>query len=173
MLRTSLFIFLLSFSIQIIGSRKATVDIYTKSIKVAFDHDYLKIDHCGIKTSRQYRTGLINCPIYLTKQLDEAYLQLKLFYKYGTIYRDYLFDYKRIDYCELMKKKRIVRYSNPLADIARLTITKCLPQMDHECPFLPQFYNNSAIDINGTLPSLLPPVVPAGECHETQNHIRI
>lgn len=96
-----------------------------------------------------------------------------MFYKYGTIYRDYLFDYKRIDYCELMKKKRIVRYSNPLADIARLTITKCLPQMDHECPFLPQFYNNSAIDINGTLPSLLPPVVPAGECHATQNHIRI
>lgn len=141
---------------------KSTVDIFMKSMKVTTDPNYIKVRKCGFKTSRQIPTGLISCSGYLLKQLDYGYLQVTLYYKYGTIYRQYLIHYKKIEICEFMKKERSVKYTNVLVDYSRKVISKCCPQFDHECPFLPRFYNGSKIDINGTVSPLLPPVVPAG-----------
>lgn len=146
-------------------SRQATVDIYMKSLKIWHLKEIASINmsRCGFKTTRKIRTGLLSCEGLLLKRLDTCYLQVKLFYKYGTIYRDYLFNYKKIEVCDLMANKRNVKYSNPLADLARRAITNCCPQLDHECPYMTGWYNATNIDINGTFAPLLPPVVPAGE----------
>lgn len=61
-----------------------------------------------------------------------------------------------------MKRQRNVKYSNYLADLARIQISKYWPQFDHECPFIPGWYNGSNIDANGTLAPLMPLVIPAG-----------
>lgn len=145
---------------------QATVDIYIKDFKIWVLPEIASVNktRCGFKTSRKYRTGLIFCEGRLLKRLDLAYVHFILSYKYGTVYRDYLINYKKIEVCGLMADHRNVKYSNPLADIARNAIKHCCPQFDHACPFLPGWYNGSNIDINGTFTPLLPPVVPAGEC---------
>lgn len=85
-----------------------------------------------------------------------------LFYRYGTIYRNYLFNYKQIEPCEIMKKHRSVKYSNLLADLVVKGVKYCCPMFNHECLYYPGFYYAYNIDINATISPLLPPVVPVG-----------
>lgn len=152
------------FFVRLNYSRQATVDIYIKSLKIWHLKEVVSINmsRCGFKTSRKKPTGLVSCEGRLLKRIDSAYIQAKLFYQYGTIYREYLFNYKRIEVCDLMANKRNFKYSNPLADIARAVVKNCCPQFDHECPYLPGWYNATNIDINATLAPLFPPIVPAG-----------
>lgn len=115
-----------------------------------------------IKTKRTKLGGILNGHAYLLKQVDDILLDVRLFYRYGTIYHTYLLDYKEIEGCEILKVHRIVKYSNPLADLVVQGIKQCCPRFNHPCPYLPGYFNGT-VDINGTVAPYLPPVVPAGK----------
>lgn len=144
----------------------AKFDIYAKSMKIWYDKSWGYIPNpsqCRIRTTREIPTGYVSCEGYLLKRVDYVYSDIKLYYKYGTIYRPYLIQFTKTQPCELMKKKRSVRYSNPLDDLILKGVKYCCPQFNHECPYYPGWYNSSFIDINATISPLLPPVVPAGQ----------
>lgn len=140
-------------------------NVYAKSVKYWVSKEWgnlSKTPKCGIKTTRKQPGGIAQCGGYLLKPVNfDMYGQVMLFYRYGTIYRNYLINYKAIQPCEFVRKHRTPKYSNPLADLVVAGIKDCCPQFNHECPYMPGWYNVSA-DINATIAPLLPPVIPAG-----------
>lgn len=143
--------------------RRANFDVFAKSVKSSFNKDWVSDFKLELKSKKEKPGGVVNVHGYLLQRIDEVLVEIRLFYRYGTIYRTYLIDYKRIEGCELVKKKRSFKYSNPLADIAVVALKQCCPQFNHECPYYPGYYNGTNIDINGTIAPNLPPVVPAGK----------
>lgn len=138
-------------------------DVYAKSFKYSYHKDFARDVKCGFKTSRKYPGGLGNCQGFLKIPMDRAYVELQLFYKYGQIFRNYLINYKKIEPCEMLKKNRSVKYSNPLADLVLAGWKQCCPLIYHECPFAAGWYGTVNQDINGSIVPFLPPVVPAGQ----------
>lgn len=157
----TLFAFCLNFA-QV--STKTTVDIYVKGTKFTFNEKYQRNMIFEVKTSRSKPAGLINFSVLQLRPLTTAFVDINLFYRYGTIYRNYLFNKEGVELCELFKemKDRKPRYQNPLAELFRIGASLCSKQLAKGCPYPAGWYNVSSIDINGTISPLLPSIVPAG-----------
>lgn len=146
-----------------LAEAKINFDVFARSIKYTENKDYVKDLKIKLKPSREKPGGLINVEGTLIKQLDGFFFDICLSYQYGTIFRTYLIDYKGVEVCELLKKERNFKYSNPLTDIFVMVIKNCCPVVYHECPFKPFHFDRKNIDVNETVAPRLPPVVPAGE----------
>lgn len=143
----------------------AKFDVFAKSFKYWFPKEWGNVSNpsqCRLRVTREHPTALVNCSGYLYKRIDYVYIQFMLFYRYGTIYRNYLFNYAKLEPCEIMKKPRLPRYSNVLVDLILKGVKFCCPLFNHECPYYPGFYYAYNIDVNATISPLLPPVVPVG-----------
>lgn len=173
-MRTYLKILFLIFALNLSQvEMRSTVDIYLKSVKFSFNKMYQKNMKFEVKTSRAKPTGVLNFSVYQLKPVLNPLIDLQLYYRYGTVYRNYLFSKEGVEACELFKdiKDRKPRYQNPLANLFQLGIKQGFKQLARGCPYPSGWYNGSNIDINGTVSQLLPTIVPAGNtrCMITYN----
>lgn len=137
-------------------------DVYGKSMKYSFSKDILSDVKCGFKTTKKFPGGIASCGGHLLQPFTGGYIGIKLFYRYGTIFRNYLFDFPKVEPCEVLKITRIVTYSNPLADAVVSAAKKLAPLFFHECPFDAGWYGIINVDLNASIVPYLPPVIPAG-----------
>lgn len=113
------FFLLLHFSFYKSTFSKSNFDLSAKSVKYSYNKDHYDYFNCEIKKTRKITTGIVNFAAYLRIPLTGCFLDIHLFYRYGTIYHTYLIDKKGIEVCEIFKKweDRKVRYQNVLADL--------------------------------------------------------
>lgn len=156
------FVFLIILSIFGQSIPKAPVDFFAKSVKYSFNKTYASDVRCGFRTTRQFRGGLVNCQGYLNVPIYGFFVQVIVFYKYGTVYRQYLINYPALEPCKMIKKYPPIEYRNPLSQLVIKSVKDNLPIFRHECPYMPGFYGGINIDVNATMVPYLPPVVPAG-----------
>lgn len=69
-------------------------------------------------------------------------MDVKLLYKYGTIYREVL-NTQRIDWCQLMKERE--KHTNLLVRQMYLLMRDGFPELMHDCPYKVRKQNFSAI----------------------------
>lgn len=143
---------------------KSTVDIYVKSVKFTFNETYQRNMKFELKSSRAKPTGLINFSVEQLSPLIDDLIGLQLFYRYGTIYRNYLINKEGVEVCELFKelKDRKPRYQNPLAELFYFGMNICSKQIAKGCPYPAGWYNFTNVDFNAIITLLLPFIVPAG-----------
>lgn len=157
------FLFICCFHLTFEAMR-STVDLYVKGVKFTFNEKYQSNLKFVLKASRSKPTGLIQFSVFQLSPIINILIDIHLFYRYGTIYRNYLIIKEGVELCELYKdmKDRKPRYQNALAELFRLGTSLCSKQLSKGCPYPAGWYNLTNVDINGTISPLLPSIVPAG-----------
>lgn len=120
-----------------------------KSIKCQADNQTMQVKYCFLKAlSRKVVT--FNIGVLLLIPFDKPYyLQIVIFYRYGTIFRQVI-DTKRIEVCGLMNGID----TNPLIKLFVDMINNQAPNVLHKCPYTGDFdlknftFNTDIIDKN-------------------------
>lgn len=101
-----------------------------KSIKCECDNKTIEIRYCYLKAvSRQIVTINVNVKI-LIPIVKPCYIQLILYYRYGTIFRQAI-DTKQVEWCELMNGKEVHQYIKIIIDQLRQSAASLF----HKCPY--------------------------------------
>ncbi|CAO1363775.1 unnamed protein product [Diamesa serratosioi] len=114
---------------------------FTSLICTVFNKITLKDVFCGIKAySRTYST--VNFGGFLTKNLTNIEIDLKVEYKYGTVFRDVM-NPPSIEWCTFQKNSNVV--FSMIVDL----IKDSAPSLIHDCPYFGQVnVHNLTLNVN-------------------------
>lgn len=86
---------------------------------------------CKIKAVRG-KVNYVEINATFAKEINDYNLSFKLFYKYGTIFRPYLIDYK-VNLCKICAKNAV--FDNKVEEIISKTISTIKTDICHPCPY--------------------------------------
>lgn len=118
--------------------------------------DYLNYLNCSIKPLRNGHQ-LATLAMKIRKPLNDIWIHHVLYYKYGTVYRPFVFN-ETVDFCCAVAGKC---NTHLLLTLAYSALKVFMPEFMHGCPYESDIGAHK-IDIDTLQSFILPQVVPAG-----------
>lgn len=151
------FIFLLQFvlSVQFLNSAKNKETppkflIRPNGLTCITDNKTVVVKYCYLKPYSRYLVTLNLGLTFLIPLQKPFYIQMIVFYRYGTIFRQVI-DTKENEWCGYMEGKDV----NPLTKVVADYINSTFPEIIHKCPYKGDFELLNYTCSNSLIPNAL------------------
>lgn len=130
---------------------------HVKSIKCLHNPEILSNVTCRIKATRNGH-GLTTVKFNLLRPTNDIWVHLQLFYKYGTLYREWMVNVD-IDLCCALDEKCD---SGIMINLFMQAVNAIKPNSYKPCPYHQGAYDLVNIDLNELVGKMLPQIFPTG-----------